>query len=290
MIGPVSILHKVVRETSYPFLIPSCYNRVEKAILYRLSAIIEQACLDPKGSLAMLGMIRQFPLGPRSAAILLMVAGAASFVVSRVLFDGQVLCLLGSTLVVFLGLGLIVALRRSDQNEPGAGRAGGYSSQVPMDDQQRSALPPEQRFRKAPRGLREAARQQASSPPPVETWQEQPAQTAPKTQTYQVTLIDEVVRSLESLGAEVNVETRRIDRGILHINTRDGRVFKSIVREDVEPVDVPEVRSLKALVTSSGADGGYLIAAGSFTEQAYEWASARQLRLVSADELDELSI
>ncbi len=45
-------------------------------------------------------------------AILLMVGGAIGFAISLVAFDGQVLCLFGSTLIVFIGLGVNIKFKK----------------------------------------------------------------------------------------------------------------------------------------------------------------------------------
>ena len=51
-----------------------------------------------------------FPL--RLLAILLMIAGAAGFVATLLVLDGQELFLFGSTVITFIGLGLILGARR----------------------------------------------------------------------------------------------------------------------------------------------------------------------------------
>jgi hypothetical protein len=63
-----------------------------------------------------------------------------------------------------------------------------------------------------------------------------------------------------------------------------------LVREGTGQVDVADVRALFALVTSSGSSGGFLVASASFTQKAYDWASARKIRLVREDELEEISL
>jgi len=63
-----------------------------------------------------------------------------------------------------------------------------------------------------------------------------------------------------------------------------------MIREDAETVDVADVRALGALVSSSLTEAGYLVSAGPITDRAYQLASARQIHLVSADEVDELGV
>jgi hypothetical protein len=64
-----------------------------------------------------MGMVDNFLRGagrvkPRSLAMMIMALGAFGFFVALLLFGENVLCLLGSTLVVFLGLGVILSARK----------------------------------------------------------------------------------------------------------------------------------------------------------------------------------
>ncbi len=103
-------------------------------------------------------------------------------------------------------------------------------------------------------------------------------------------LFDRVLGTLEARGAQAQVDTRHENRAILSVQAAGGEMVTVMVDEGTQPVDVAEVRALFALINNSGSAGGYLIAAAPFTQKAYDWASARKIRLVRADELDELSI
>jgi hypothetical protein len=220
----------------------------------------------------------------RTVAILLMVAGAICFVAALILFPEQVLCMVGSTLITFTGLGIIITGRR---------RGWPVEDAVPVprqapQDQWASIRP---RHRALP-GLRVPARKPASA---VIQPYEKPDNQSSMNDVIQVnaphvSLVDQTAEILERQGARVRVEAQREDRGILRITTHDGRAVVAMVREDTDTVDVADVRSLFALMSSSASEGGYLIAAGPITERAYEWAGERQIHLVSADEMDELSV
>jgi hypothetical protein len=261
------------------------------------------------------------PISLRTGAILLMVVGAAGFVAARLMFGEQVLCLLGSTLVVFFGLGLIIMARR---NNAAAG------NQAPAGVEYAQPLPQTANRRSMPPGLRAAARQQAAKPvetprpvPPSQTVPPPPPQVEPEPaeltpEPYFIeppapdlatdvplageplagephaqpdeSLMDAVITVFESQGARVNIETRREDRGILSIQAADGLMYTALVLEQPDTMTVADVRALNALMGSSGSVGGYLISAGAFSQQAYDWAGQRRIRLVAADEIDELGI
>lgn len=248
------------------------------------------------------------PLNLRTLAILLMVAGAISFVAARILFGDQVLCLLGSTVIVFGGLGLIVYARRNNLET----RSGESAPPVQPERWSPAGSTPGRMPRSTPRGLRTAARQpgtpgtQTSVTPPAQPVQNispvepaHPMQTTPTTASFVErvgarpgrsgeTLVNQAITAFERQGARVDIETRRADRGILYVHTQDDLAYTVMVDEESGPVDVADVRALHALVTSNQHAGGYLIAAGPFTQKAYDLASARQIRLVTADELEEL--
>lgn len=220
----------------------------------------------------------------RTVAILLMVVGAVCFVAALLLFPEQVLCMVGSTLITFIGLGVIITARRRGWQVGGTVEA---QRQAPQD--QWASLRP--RYR-TPSGLRAPVRKPTPVVmEPIERPDDQsPMNDAARPETPPASLIDQTAEILERQGARVRIEAQREDRGILRITTRDGRVVVAMVREDTAIVDVADVRSLYALVSSSAAEGGYLIAAGPITERAYAWAGERQIHLVSADEMDELGV
>lgn len=223
-----------------------------------------------------------------------MVVGTAAFFYSQVKYTDQLLCLGGSTLIVFAGLGIILSGRRS-----GAGFA------ATQQTGQRVVDEPSPVFRqRVPRGLRGEARRHARvQPPAMASAEARPVETIidriPLAQVgtfagRQGLLLDQVIGLLDEQGAQVVVDTQRQDtassRGILQVQSAGGLLYRFMVLEGENPVDVAEVRALFALVNSSGSAGGYLVASAPFTQRAYEWAGPRHIHLVRDDELEELSL
>lgn len=233
----------------------------------------------------------QSPVSLRLLAILLMITGVIAFVIARVAFGDQVLCLLGSTLITFAGLGLIIAGRRYGWLQPRNSQPQPSPQQTPIDKNlpRQSTLRPTLP-RGAPRGLRAAARSTAMGNAPVHR-SAPPLAPAPVQNVFpraKNSLVDRVIEMLRSQNMYVTIETQHDDRAILRITGQNGEFSTAMVREDPGEVDVSEVRALFALVTSSSSQTGYLISAGRFTQRAYDWAGARQIRLVAGDEVDEL--
>ena len=70
----------------------------------------------------------------RPTAMVLMILGAAGFIAARLVYGEQVLCMLGSTLVVFLGLGLIVYGRKmGGVPQPASPRQAHSRTQAPAE-------------------------------------------------------------------------------------------------------------------------------------------------------------
>lgn len=201
------------------------------------------------------------PSGPRAIGLLLMVAGVAGFFLTRLLFGEQVLWMVASTLITFGGLAIIVRARRNQQ----AGDSGdtGYTEEASYGTPAPRARPahrtPEQRPSYA----------LADSLPP---------------------LAGRVTRIFRQQGAQVTVETQREDRCILQVSSPLGEVFTAMILEDPDDVDAADVRALYALMQSQGSSGGYLISGGMFTGRAEAWAQGKPLRLVSQDELGNLTV
>lgn len=236
----------------------------------------------------------RFSPSRRTIGILIMVAGAAAFFYSQVKYTDQLLCLGGSTLIVFVGLGIILSARRS-----GAGFSATQQTGQRVIDEPAPIFQ-----RRVPRGLRGEARRQAQVQPParvsVEARPVEPtSDRIPLAQGGAFTngqgpLLNQVIGLLEEQGARVVIETQREDaagsRGILQVQSAGGLTYRFMVLEGEEAVDVADARALFALVNSSGSDGGYLVASAPFTQRAYEWAGPRHIHLVRDDELEELSL
>lgn len=195
--------------------------------------------------------------GLRPVAIGLMVAGVIGFIAARVLFGDQVLCLLGSTLVTFAGLAMIVAARKMGWGQPDGGRLRSTREQVPMPETPEIAR------------LEQVTHQPEDALPP---------------------LAERTAAILRQQGAQISIETRHDDRSILQIATRDGERYMAMVLEEAAPVDTAEVRGLYALVASSRVDGGLLINGGGFTPRALQWAQGKPIRLVDSSRLSDLNI
>lgn len=232
---------------------------------------------------------RRLPVSARLLAILIMLAGVAAFFISRLVFGEQVLCLLGSTLITFAGLGFLITGRRRGWYQTGAeNREGTWQPTLRSAGEERSVAS----RRDVPPGLREAARRLSMTPPPAiqqpfHTELETPVEKIP---VYHEPLLERVLAIVEGQGGQAEVETQREGRGVIKVLATDGQTVTMLVLEGEEPVDVSDVRGLFALVSSRGSGNGYLISSAPFTQQAYDWAGARKIRLVSEDELGELSI
>lgn len=215
----------------------------------------------------------------RPLAILLMVIGAAGFVAARVLLGEQVLCMLGSTLIVFAGLGLIVWARRNPTDE---------QRTVPL-----RSTPARQRWE--PLEHLEVPEEIApSSDLPVEVEPEPVYEPQPQVEedlhNHQASLADFVIDTFQRQGASVTVETRRPERSILRVMPGGGETRVAIVHEGDGAVDVSDLRALLALVSNHNSSLGYYITDGYFTHRAAEWAATRPLCLVQKGQYDRLTV
>jgi hypothetical protein len=201
----------------------------------------------------MSGELRSTPLNNgliRPLAILLMVIGAAGFVASRILWGEQVLCMFGSTLVVFLGLALILYLRRNN-----------------MAAQQHS--------------LRQTA---------MGTAYAQESDQMEHNHVPLVSMTDFVADNFKRQGGQVFIETRRPERSILRVSMPGGEIYSAIVHEGIDAVDVGELRALLALVSNHHSQTGYYVTDGYFTPRAAEWAADKPLSLVEKGQFDLLNV
>jgi hypothetical protein len=253
-------------------------------------------------------MFDRFPVGPRVMAIILMVIGAGGFVAARLLFGDQVLCLLISTLVTFGGLAFIVASRRNGWEESWKqAHKGDVQPGEPRQVPTRMPARPKTEARPQPAKSQRINGGGTYASPDSGPWAtvqpKPPASASPTSMPTQPTdvprqvpyepmppLALRVMKILRQQGARVTAETRRAERSILKVETSAGEVFQAMVLENETEVDVPDLRALYALVTSSISSGGYLITGGSFTQRALDWAAGKPLHLLTQDELSQLSI
>ena len=188
----------------------------------------------------------------RPAAILLMIAGAAGFVFTRVMFGDQVLCLFGSTLVTFGGLALLWYARRGGGAElRPKGRTNRASPPDFTDEDSAASLP---RWEVLP-----------------------PAGEEPQTGD----LTNAVIHEFEAQGAQVQVDLVRAGRSILYAHLPGGEFFTVMVNQGLDAVDLGEVRALLALVNNNGSQLGYYVTAGEFTPRTLTWASSRPVLLIA---------
>jgi hypothetical protein len=228
------------------------------------------------------------PLKPRAAALLLMVAGAICFIVSLVSFGDQVLCLLGSTLVVFVGLGIILTARR-------------YIGLEETDDL--LAEEPQPARRRINRSSQQV-RQPAAQTPAPSSWEEPEAQNQPPNVTslepatpswrehVEMTslLLQRTIDVLRRQGAEVQIVNQRADRSILHVLSSTQKGYSILIHEGADTIDVSDLRGLNSLMVSSGAEGAIFISANAFTPQAQEWAQKHAVLLVEGSRVEEIEI
>lgn len=233
------------------------------------------------------------PLLGRSAAILIMVAGAVSFAVALVFFDSSVLCFAGSTLLTLAGLGMIIVRRRD---------GGGHSELAGVNSSTatpRSRHKPELTGRgRVPPGLRKAQRHQPPVQRPLadgvsEDSQKDRKEPAPAGEEGPAvrpgSLIERVIHALQQQGARVEVQSQQGARGILDIYIGDSQIYTMLVLGASMPAGPADVRSLQVLIDHSGSSRGYLVAAGEITSLAYQAAASRpEIRLVEAEQIETL--
>lgn len=224
------------------------------------------------------------PVRWRTVAVLIMIAGALGFFAALIAFDEQVLCLTASTILTLAGLGINIYTRRKGMVHVVSDKPAPPPSTSAMKERVRPT-----RVGRVPPGLRSAAvKTPAQSPILAET-----SQVVDKAsqQAAGSSFLDTVIQVLEQQGATVEVESARGPRSILRILKGLGQVYVAIVLESSTAVGVSEIRGLQSLVSSSGSTRGYFITAGSFTQEAYDWAATRQqIRLVDSSEIEELGI
>lgn len=241
---------------------------------------------------------RKFRTPTRSEGILVMIGGAAGFVVTLLLWGDQVLCFLGSTLITFLGLGMVIASRYN------LAKAGSVSEEDTESNELREA---QRRNGSQPVGwLRNPASLSAGEShdaldavqlpmreglgPPAAPSGLGHGHTIGEPPIQGIDLLQQVITSLQSNGAQILIENQNQGRAILRITSSEGTVYTGLVYEGRQPAGIAEIRSLQALVNSSASEGGFLFSTALFSTETYKFADARKIRLVTADELDEISL
>lgn len=243
---------------------------------------IRQASSKKKGSLAM-SQSNQPPgspgeknlfgkIGYRRLAILIMLTGAAGFVAALLIFDEQIQCLLGSTIVTMLGLGVNIAAKRLGLTPVEApSENNGTFGEGPG----RVKAPPSLRGKRGKPGL-----------PPVgdrARSEEQPDRVLPGS------LADRVMAVLESQGAQVGGVTYREGRCMIEATQAQGERITALVLEGSQPAAVSDARALLSIVNRSTSGMGFLIADTQFSSEMTNWAADRQqIRLVNAGDLDTI--
>jgi len=228
------------------------------------------------------------PFTQRTLAILLMVAGAIGFAMALVLFEGQLWCLIGSTLIVFAGLWLTVIIRYRQVNPTDSGRDPGWQPAAP----ERYSQTPTQRGRLNQAPVPKDWSQPERVPDRAGRRAHSQGRSIPARSTQQAVfrLTDQVSQVLRQQGVQVRIEAQRENRSILQVRARSGMTFTGLVLESQGQVDVSEVRSLYGLMAASGSIGAFMVSGGAYTPQAEEWARQRALTLLVASQVDEILI
>lgn len=265
---------------------------------------------DPNRSQMTPGEGRKISLPSRKLAILLMVVGAVGFTITLLWLGNQILCLLGSTLITFIGLGFTIADRCY---HPAVAESASSTVRSEEKEQSFNVAKPVQILQAPPELGAISQGYQADNPSnlapdsrpairPVEIMMKHPPSSPAEPPGFghaiilgeppakRIDLLQKILELFQSTGVQVIVETQQPGRAILQVTGNDGATYTALVHDRKSPVEVAEIRALQSLVTSSGSSGGYLFSSGTFTPQAYAWADARKIRLVMADELDEISL
>lgn len=103
-------------------------------------------------------------------------------------------------------------------------------------------------------------------------------------------LEDFVARLFECLGYEVRQTPYSGDGGKDIIAFKDGRKYIiECKRYKKEKVGRPELQKFFGVMNEEGADGGFFVTTGQFTQTAVKYAQKYGIRLVNADELARLT-
>ncbi|MBE0695450.1 MAG: restriction endonuclease [Anaerolineaceae bacterium] len=238
-------------------------------------------------------MVDQFikgrgPVKPRAAALLLMIAGALGFIISLITFGEQVLCLMGSTLLVFGGLAIHIIGKRHPASAEYAEESGeeleqsGCRSTMPPDPWRGQQTPVQA---PAPSAWVTLDRETQTLANP--SYAQGPLRSA---DVLMNELTRETIDVLRRQGADVHIDNQREERSILHIVSPAGKGYSILIDAGTETIDVSDVRALNSLMVSTGSEGAILVSANSFTTQAEEWAQKRSIVLVDGNRVDQISI
>lgn len=256
----------------------------------------------------------------RGIAFLLMITGAAGFVVSVLFFPEQVLYLFASTLVTFIGLGLVIVGRKRQRaaasgdalsdtaptavtrGKPEAPEAPEVPVVIenPVAREEPAVVDPSPAAEQ-PQAAGDHEAEGLGVVEPVVV-QESPAAETPAPEAEEAaraywqpveihepgSLVGAVNRAFARRGDQVVIETSRDERHILRVASKEGREYTVLVMEDRETVDAADVRALTALVANNGSQGGVLITLGPITDRARAIAASRAIRLLHPEQLGEL--
>ena len=210
-----------------------------------------------------------------------------------VAFDGQLLCLLGSTLVVFIGLLFIIQARR---RQPGTAKLDGGEA-VEQDGAVLSASRDVSHQTPAPwiwgRSRAEPGKRAQPAQPQARNTplnRESPLLEQLDPSNEPGNLAGRVMNVLRLQGAQVLVEAKRENRSILRVRTQSGEIFTAIVKADAGIVDVGEVRGLYALMTAAGSVGAFMVSDGTYTDRAKDWARQRGLTLIDSGQISDIRL
>lgn len=235
---------------------------------------------------------RSVSVNLRVLAVLVMVIGAVGFFAARIFLGDRPLVLFITTLVTFVGLGMVIFARRI------SGPPAEQSLQPPERISRRN-IPPGLRPRRGAAHLRQpgqteserinASRINLAS----EGVHSAGVQTIPEIFTP-IPLLEQAVLAFASQGAQVERSAQRPGRGLLTITTADGRRGVALVLADAADITLADVRGLAATAQHNRSTFGYLVTEGRIPSDAMAWAAAHasevSLSLVRQAQLAEIRL
>jgi len=211
------------------------------------------------------------PFGARTLAIILMVLGAAGFVISLLAFGEQVLCLVGSTIIVFVGLGIVCAARKNTNNPTSQESQMNASDEATMpawgEKKPYIQSPAPRQWREPHQSVEKPVQETTRTPEPSD-------------------LLNRVSMVFRSQGADIVLEMERNQRSVLRSAVHGGLTYVIMVDEGIDEIQISDLRALYSVWVNHGSDGAIFISISQFSAQAIEWARTRAIILLSEDMLE----
>lgn len=231
-------------------------------------------------------------IGYRKLAISIMLVGAAGFVVALLAFEEQVFCLLVSTLVTLIGLGVNITARRLGL-EPD--RFQSFDAGARVETRERGRTPPALKSKRGRLTQSVSAPVLRGEPLNPEAFQERRQVQEEASLDLNIivpgSLADRVLIVLESQGARLASVNCRERRYIMKAVLEDETIITAMVFEGEEPASVSDARALLSMVTRDSSGKGFLISQPQFSREMIMWAADRTLiKLVNDENLDQIII